>query len=57
MWCPQCAKKTKVISTVTGIQNERFRKCLSCHFIFSTVEAIKNSRYWKEYAKKIQKTT
>ena len=51
MWCPKCASKTKVVATVTGTENERFRKGLTCSFSFGTVEAIKFDDYWKEYAK------
>jgi transcriptional repressor NrdR len=51
MWCPKCTSKTKVVATVTGTENERFRKCTECDYSFSTVEAIKFDDYWKEYAK------
>lgn len=51
MWCPKCAGKTKVVGTVTGTENERYRLCKKCGFTFSTVEAIKFDSYWGEYAK------
>lgn len=50
MWCPKCAGKTKVIGTVTGTENERFRRCKECDHAFQTVEAIRFDTYWKEYA-------
>lgn len=51
MWCPKCAKKTRVVGTVIGTENERFRECLVCGYKFQTVEAIKFDSYWREYAK------
>lgn len=51
MWCPKCAKKTKVVGTVSTSTTERFRKCLECGYSFSTVEAIKFDDYWREYAR------
>jgi transcriptional repressor NrdR len=50
MWCPKCAGKTKVVGTVTGTENERFRRCKECNHAFQTVEAIRFDKYWKEYA-------
>ena len=51
MWCPKCCARTKVVGTSTGIQNERFRKCVICGYTFTTIEAIKFDSYWREYAK------
>ncbi len=44
MLCPKCANKTKVTCTVTGAENERYRKCKHCDFCFPTVEVIKHNR-------------
>jgi transcriptional repressor NrdR len=49
MYCPKCCSKTRVIGTVAGQTNERFRKCTVCGHSFQTVEAIKYDEYWKEY--------
>lgn len=50
MLCPKCAyNKTRVIGTVKGQTNERFRKCDRCGYTFQTVEAIRFDDYWKEY--------
>ena len=53
MFCPKCAGKTKVVGTVTGLNNKRFRECVSneCRYSFSTIEAIQFDDYWREYAK------
>jgi len=51
MYCPKCAnEKTRVMGTVKGIRNERFRKCDACGFSFQTVEALRFDAYWQEYA-------
>lgn len=55
MWCPKCCGKTKVVGTTTGLQNERFRKCVKCNYTFQTLEAIKFDDYWKEYARETHK--
>lgn len=42
MFCPYCAnEKTRVMSTVTGMQNVRFRMCKKCKKAWVTVESVK----------------
>ncbi|PHM18059.1 MAG: hypothetical protein CJD30_03605 [Sulfuricurvum sp. PD_MW2] len=54
MICPYCAnERTRVIGTVKGTENERFRKCNKCKKTFQTIEAIKFDDYWKDYAKAV----
>lgn len=54
MICPYCAHDTtRVIGTVKGTENERFRKCEECGRTFQTVEAIKFDDYWKDYARAV----
>ncbi len=57
MLCPKCAHKTRVIATVTGIENERYRRCFACKFTFATVEAIKFDDFWRVYAKETFNST
>lgn len=52
MICPYCASKTKVVGTVTGLNNKRFRECTKpeCARAFTTIEAIQFDDYWRIYA-------
>ena len=51
MMCPKCAGTTRVIGTVKGITNRRFRRCVDCGYTFQSIEAILFDDYWREYAK------
>ncbi len=52
MTCPKCAHdNTRVVGTVKGQVNERFRKCKKCGYSFQTIEAIRFDDYWRDYAK------
>lgn len=54
MLCPRCAhEKTKVVGTVKGTLNERFRTCPACGYAFQTVEVIKADDYPKHYLKSL----
>lgn len=54
MWCPQCASNTNVKATVRKEQTHRFRDCPSCGYVFQTIEAPKDSSFWKEYEAKLK---
>ena len=58
MICPYCASKTKVVGTVTGLNNKRFRQCTreDCRNTFTTIEAIQFDDYWKDYARETFKS-
>jgi len=51
MFCPKCIGKTKVVGTVLGQTNERWRRCIQCGYTFGTIEAIRFDDYWREYAR------
>lgn len=41
MICPFCCcDKTRVIATIKGLENRRFRKCSSCSAAFETNERV-----------------
>lgn len=41
MMCPFCCcDKTRVIATIKGLENRRFRKCSSCSAAFETNERV-----------------
>lgn len=52
MICPRClSEKTTVTKTIKNVNVvERYRQCPDCKYTFLTTEAIKNDRYWEEYA-------
>jgi len=43
MMCPNCLSRTRVIGTKSGFKTERYRKCPSCEYSFSTIEYIKTT--------------
>lgn len=56
MICPRCVNnKTKVVGTVSGTINERFRKCPKCGYHFITNEIIKYDGYSKFYIENLFK--
>jgi transcriptional repressor NrdR len=54
MWCPRCAnEKTTVECTVKSSNNERFRKCPKCGYVWQTIEVCKHDGYIKRYVKSL----
>ena len=52
MFCPYCGfEKTKVLNTMKGLQNKRYRVCDKCKRSFVSIEALFCDPYWQEYAK------
>ncbi|RAZ58762.1 hypothetical protein [Campylobacter hyointestinalis] len=40
MICPFCGKTTKVVATIKGLENRRFRRCNACNKTFETKEKV-----------------
>ncbi|HDX6330667.1 hypothetical protein [Campylobacter fetus] len=40
MMCPFCGKTTKVVATIKGLENRRFRRCNACNKTFETKEKV-----------------
>lgn len=40
MICPFCGKTTKVVATIKGLENRRFRRCSACNKTFETKEKV-----------------
>lgn len=40
MMCPFCGKTTKVVATIKGLENRRFRRCSACNKTFETKEKV-----------------
>ncbi|WP_096024361.1 hypothetical protein [Campylobacter lanienae] len=50
MICPFCASsKTRVIATIKGLENRRFRRCDACHETFETNERVLAKRLESRY--------
>ncbi|AIR80386.1 TPA: hypothetical protein RPW15_001915 [Campylobacter fetus subsp. venerealis] len=59
MICPFCANdKTRVVATIKGLENRRFRYCFKCKKTFETNETVLiKERDWqelKEYKEEIK---
>ncbi|WP_035171400.1 hypothetical protein, partial [Campylobacter fetus] len=50
MICPFCANdKTRVVATIKGLENRRFRYCFKCKKTFETNETVLiKERDWQE---------
>ncbi|MDL0089279.1 hypothetical protein [Campylobacter gastrosuis] len=55
MFCPYCGfEKTKVVATIKGLENLRFRKCDKCNKTWTTIESVKPNDEYLEYFIKVR---